>query len=67
MPTCKQVFEQRTFHGRESFEQKILERWREKESENFVERVERYWMMWREDWKIDDWSLLQIHAMVVYL
>ena len=62
-----QVFEQRTFLERESLEQKLLERWREKESENSVKRVERYWMMLREDWKIDDWSLLKIHAMVTYL
>ena len=33
-----QVFEQRNFLGRESFEQKLLERWREKNQKNSVER-----------------------------
>jgi len=33
-----QVFDQRTFLGRESFEQKLLERWREDETKKFVER-----------------------------
>ena len=41
------------FLEKKVFEQKFLERWRKKESENSVERVERYWMMLREDWKID--------------
>jgi len=61
-----QVFEQRTFLGRKSVDKKLLERWREKESENFVEKVERYWMMLREDWKIDyskmiyDWFFIKM-------
>jgi len=45
------------------------------ESENSVERVERYLMMLREDWKVDYWWLFikmlkddnETHAMVTYL
>ena len=44
-----QVFEQRTFLERESFEQKLLERWREDEIEKSVERDERKY--WKVDWK----------------
>ena len=36
-----QVFEQRTFLGRESFEQKLLERWREDETRKF-------WKKWKK-------------------
>ena len=41
-----QVFEQRTFLGRESFKQKLLERWREDETEQLLkemkENIERW-------------------------
>ena len=36
-----QVFEQRTFLGRECFEQKLLERWREDETEQLLKEMKR--------------------------
>ena len=44
-----QVFEQRTFLGRESFEQKLLERWREDETEKLLKEMKENIERWLKD------------------